>query len=352
MKPSQAAAALELYIRADQPVFFHGSPGSGKSAVVKQVAEKLGRPVIDLRLSQLESVDLRGIPYREVQENITRWAANSQLPSIERHGESGVLFLDEMNSAAKSTMAAAYQLVLDRQLGEYEVPPGWAIVAAGNKISDRAIVEQMPTALKNRFAHVMFDTDHEDWCTWAITKDITLEVLGFIRFRPHLLNDFEKALIADKQAKKGEKADKGPKIQDMMAFATPRSWEFVDKMVRIGVPSDLEFDIFSGIVGEGPAAEFLGYLKHHRNIPNLDQLLMNPDKAKVPTEPGVLYALSTGLAAKTTVDNIERVMQYLARIPTEFQVMTIKDASTRNNEICTTKPFNVWATKNSSVLVG
>jgi hypothetical protein len=351
VKPSQAAAALELYVAANQPAFVHGSPGGGKSAIAHQLAEKLGWPLIDMRLSQLESVDLRGIPYRDMEHNITRWAANSQLPDIDRHGPNGILFLDEMNSAAKSTMAAAYQLVLDRRLGEYKVPLGWSIIAAGNLVTDRSIVEAMPTALKNRFAHIMFETDHEDWCTWAITKDVSLEVLGFIRFRPHLLNDFAKALNDERQRKKGEKTEKGPKIHDLMAFATPRSWEFVDKMVKKGVPGDLEFDIYSGIVGEGPASEFLGYLKHHRNIPNIDALLLAPDKAKVPQEPGVLYALSTGLAARATVDNIERIIQYIGRIPPEFAVMTIKDASTRNNEICTTKPFNVWATKNANVLI-
>jgi len=351
VKPSYASEALGLYIDANQPTFIHGSPGSGKSQVVHQVAEKRNLAIIDMRLSQLESVDLRGVPYRDIEENITRWAANSQLPNIKRHGERGVLFLDEMNSAAKSTMAAAYQLVLDRRLGEYAVPDGWVIVAAGNLITDRAIVETMPTPLRNRFAHITFETDHEDWCTWAIEKDISLEVLGFIRFRPTMLNDFEQLIRADKQKKKGEKAERGPRIQDMMAFATPRSWEFVDRMVRQTIPSHLEMDIYSGIVGEAPAAEFLGYLRHHRNLPNLDALLMDPTKAKVPTEPAILYALTTGLAAKATVDNLSRIIQYIDRLAPEFAVMTIKDSATRNNELCTTKAFNAWATKHSNVLM-
>lgn len=358
MKPSHAAETLEVYLEADQPAFIHGSPGSGKSQVVHQVAVKNELPVIDMRLSQLESVDLRGIPYKDVlahdglNEVITRWAANSQLPSIARHGKKGILFLDEMNQATKSTMAAAYQLVLDRRLGEYVVPEGWRIVAAGNLITDRAIVETMPTPLRNRFAHIMFDTDHEDWCSWAIQKDVSLEVLGFIRFRPTMLNDFARLIQADRQKKKGEKAEKGPKVQDMMAFATPRSWEFVDKIVRKGrVANHIELDVYAGVVGDGPAAEFLGYLKHHRSLPNLDQLLMDPTKAKVPTEPAVLYALSTGLAAKATIDNLPRVIQYIDRLPPEFAVMTIKDSATRNNELCTTKAFNVWAAKHSNVLM-
>jgi hypothetical protein len=316
----------------------HGSPGVGKSQVVKQVATKLGIEMIDLRLSQLDPVDLRGVP--SVTKNKTVWNVPSFLPTSGK----GILFLDEINSAAQATQAAAYQLVLDRKLGDYELPDGWSMVAAGNRTTDRAIVNQMSTALKNRFTHINYEVNNEDWCDWALTNDIAIEVLGFVRFRPMLLNEFEQRNDSK------EERERVQRLKDAQAFATPRSWEFMSKVVKEQPANDIEYELYSGIVGEGCAAEFMGYLKYYRNLPNLDALLMNPDKAKVPDEPAVLYALSTGLAAKATPDNMERVVKYALRMPPEFQVLLVKDAVMRDSALTNTKSFNEWASKNSNIL--
>ena len=184
MRPSQITAALGYLIDANQPVMLHGSPGVGKSDVVRQIAKQRGIELIDLRLSQLDPVDLRGVPSVDTKKHITSWNTPSFLPT---DGE-GILFLDEINSAAQATQAAAYQLVLDRKLGDYVMPPGWAIIAAGNRSTDRAIVNQMSTALKNRFTHLNYEVNNDDWCDWALRSNIAVEVLGFIRFRPMLLN--------------------------------------------------------------------------------------------------------------------------------------------------------------------
>jgi hypothetical protein len=339
MRPSQVIQALEYLVDAKQPVMLHGSPGVGKSDVVRQVAAKLGIDMIDLRLSQLDPVDLRGVP--SVDDHKTNWNTPSFLPT----DGNGILFLDEINSAAQATQAAAYQLVLDRKLGDYELPPGWAMIAAGNRASDRAIVNQMSTALKNRFTHINYEVNNEDWCEWALKKpDFSVEVLGFIRFRPMLLNEFEP------RSETKEEKDRIQRLKDAQAFATPRSWEFMSRVVNKRPSPDVEYELYSGIVGEGCAAEFMGYLKYYRNLPNLDALLLNPDKAKVPEEPAVLYALSTGLAAKATEDNMERVVKYALRMPAEFQVLLLKDAVTREPKLTNGKAFNEWATKNASVL--
>ena len=116
------------------PVMLWGPPGVGKSQMVAQVADKNNVEVIDIRLSQMEPSDLRGIPFRE--NGSVEWAVPAMLPNEERHGKSGILFLDEITSAAPSVSAAAYQLILDRRLGQYTVPDGWAIFAAGNRQGD------------------------------------------------------------------------------------------------------------------------------------------------------------------------------------------------------------------------
>lgn len=340
MRPSQISAALGYLIDANQPVMLHGSPGVGKSDVVRQLAKERGIDLIDLRLSQLDPVDLRGVPSVDFETKTTGWNTPSFLPTEGR----GILFLDEINSAAQATQAAAYQLVLDRKLGDYTMPEGWAIIAAGNRATDRAIVNQMSTALKNRFTHLDYEVNNDDWCEWALRTNIAIEVLGFIRFRPMLLNEFEQ------RNESKEERERVQRLKDAKAFATPRSWEFLSKVVHQKPSSDIEYELYCGIVGEGCASEFMGYLKYYRNLPNLDALLMNPGKAEVPTEPAVLYALSTGLATKATPDNMERLVKYALRMPAEFQVLLMKDAITRDNALTNTKAFNEWAVKNADVM--
>ena len=340
MRPSQVAVALGHCIDAKQPVMLHGSPGVGKSDVVRQIAAARNIPMIDLRLSQLDPVDLRGVPSVDMVARKTGWNAPDFLPT---DGE-GILFLDEINSAAQATQAAAYQLVLDRKLGDYTLPDGWAMIAAGNRVTDRAIVNQMSSALKNRFTHINYDVNNDDWCTWALTNNISTEVLGFIRFRPMLLNEFEQRNDTKKEKERIQH------MRDAQAFATPRSWFFLDRILQQKPSSDIEYELYSGIVGEGCAAEFMGYLKYYRDLPNIDALLMAPEKAKVPTEPATLYALSTGIAAKTTKDNMERVVKYTLRLPPEFQVLLMKDMAVRDPSLTQTKSFNEWAVKNADVM--
>lgn len=339
MRPQQTYQALKNLINAKQPVMLHGSPGVGKSQIVKQLASELGFQLIDLRLSQLDPVDLRGVP--SVTGGKTSW----NVPSFFPIKGQGILFLDEINSAAQATQAAAYQLVLDRKLGDYKLPEGWTIIAAGNRTTDRAIVNQMSTALKNRFTHINFEVHTDDWCRWALNSGISPIVLGFIRFRPTLLNEFEQ------RGNSKEEKQRIQQLKDAQAFATPRSWEFLSNVLEQQPDPEIEYELYSGIVGEGAAAEFMGYLKYYRNLPNLDALLLNPKKAEVPTEPAVLYALATGLAAKATPDNFERVLEYADRIPAEFQVLLVKDAVTRNCELTNEKAFTQWALKNSDVLL-
>lgn len=166
MRHSQVQQILEReFLSAAEghhtPVMLWGPPGIGKSDMVRQVAERHGVPVIDLRLSQLEPSDLRGIPFR-VEERV-EWAIPALLPDSARHGARGILFLDEVNAAPPSVSAAAYQLILDRRLGEYQVPAGWAIFAAGNRQGDRAVTYVMPAPLANRFAHLEVEPHLDDW---------------------------------------------------------------------------------------------------------------------------------------------------------------------------------------------
>lgn len=336
MRTSNVAKALRSYMAANVSVFLWGQPSSAKSSIVKQIAEQDGYEFIDLRLSQMDAVDLRGVPY--VVEGRTYWAKPSWWP---KEGVKTILFLDEANQAPQSVQAPAYQLVLDRELGEHKLPPETRVVAAGNRMTDGAITNKVGTALKNRFVHLDVEVNNDDWLDWALQNDIHESVIGFIRFRPALLNEL------GMKSNSKEEQQRVQNVKDHNAFATPRSWAFVDRIIKAGPPRELEQAMYAGAVGEAAATEFVAYLKYYRDLPDLDALLMNPDKAPVPDNPAVLYAIATGLGNRVTASTFEGMSKYWARVnKKEFEVMSVKDAILRDPEIQRAKATIKWMTEN------
>ena len=327
LKPSQVSEALGVLVGIKQPIMIWGPPGVGKSAIVKQVADDGKFELRAVRAILLDPVDLRGLPHIN-GDGRAHWAVPEFLP---RKGK-GILFLDELTAAPQLTQAACYQLILDRKLGEYELPDGWTIIAAGNRESDRGVVHRMPSPLTNRFVHLDFGVDLDDWTKWATKHCIATEVIAFLRFRDELLHDFD--------PKRSEKA-----------FPTPRSWEFVSNIVGSGsVTNGIEYPLIAGAVGEGAAAEFMGFLKIARSIQSPDTILMNPEKGDIPEEAATLYAISTALARKATENNMDRVVTYANRLPDEFSVLLVKDALDRDPAVADTRAYIEWVAEHHEIM--
>lgn len=193
------------------PVMIWGAPGVGKSDLVRQTAQRQGIPLIDLRLSQLEPTDLRGIPLQD--QGRVRWIPPEELPDAERDGPEGILFLDEINAAPPAVAASAYQLILDRRLGTYRLPSGWTIIAAGNRLDDRGITYAMPAPLANRFMHVTLLADVAAWLDWAVRNDISPVLCDFMAAEPEWLVRFSPE-------------------PEATAFPSPRSWAFADRVIQ------------------------------------------------------------------------------------------------------------------------
>jgi hypothetical protein len=330
MKPSHIKLAIKAAIKARRPLFITGSPGVGKSQVIKAVARELGIGLIDERISTMDPVDLRGLP--AVQNGIVTWAQPGFLPREERDGANGLLLLDELTSAAPASQVAAYQLILDRCLGDYRLPDGWVVIAAGNKATDRAVVQKMSKALGNRFSHAEFEVDFDDFQNHALDAGFAPEVIAYLRFRPDALFDFDPA-------------DPSP------AYASPRSWEIVSDYVKTDLPKEIEHGLIAGTVGEGRAAEFVGFLRIWRNLTDPAMILMAPDSAPVPNDPATLYATCGSLARMASPDNMERVVTYADRLPAEFSVLMVQDAAKITPGVQQTRAFIGWAAKNRDILI-
>jgi len=242
--PSISTSELYKYIdtllETDTPLFIHGSPGIGKSYIVSDIARKKNLELIDIRLSQMDPVDLRGIP--SIKENQTVWMPPVFFPK-DRESQ-GILFLDELNSAPPSVQAAIYQLVLNRKMGEYELPRGWRIICAGNRLSDRGVVFRLPSPLVNRMVHLHVQARFDDFKIFAIQERLHHFIIGFLSFRPDLLST--EPVIDD---------DTNP------AFATPRSYHMLSDILKANENISKIAPLIYGTIGYSSGVEFSSYVK-------------------------------------------------------------------------------------------
>lgn len=307
MRASEIKETMLELISSKIPVFVWGAPGIGKSSIVKQVAKEQGLSFIDLRLSLMDPTDLKGIPFFDKDNHEAVWAKPNFLPKDS--DSKGILFLDEINTAPPSVQASAYQLVLDRKVGDYELPAGWSIVAAGNNESDRGVVYRMPPPLANRFVHLDMEVDFEDWKSWAYGVGIDSTVIGFLNF------DKEKIFLFDPA--KNEKS-----------FPTPRSWEYVDRVLKTGLSKELLYETIAGAVGRECATAFLSFRAVMHELPDIEKVLAG-EVEDFSHDNQVLFALISGIVSNIYHDNtpqkIDNTLKFSLDLPPEFAVMLVKD---------------------------
>ncbi len=326
MKPSRLKTVLESLLAQRWPAFVWGPPGIGKSSIVRAIAAERGLPVVDLRASLLDPTDLRGIPAIEAGRAV--WCPPAFLPQSGQ--PPGILFLDEINAAPPLVQAGLYQLVLDRRVGEYELPAGWWIVAAGNRAQDRAVTFRMSSALANRFVHLELEADVEDWRAWALQRRIEPLVTSFIGVRPQLLCQEQDDAHA--------------------AYPTPRSWEMASDVIatfrqgtnttpasdaasppeRRGTDGAAAYkacaDVLPGIVGPAAAVEFAGFVKKAINERQLQAIVDDPHQAPLPQALDGLYLLTSWLAHQAAEEAVSRASAVLlTRLPPEFAVVLARD---------------------------
>lgn len=318
---SELYKQLQALIEVDIPVFIHGSPGIGKSYIVNDIASKNDLELIDVRLSQLDAVDLRGIP--TISNEQTKWMPPVFLPDDEN--SNGILFLDELNSAPLSVQAAIYQLVLDRKIGEYTLPLGWRIVCAGNKIDDKGIVFKLPSPLINRMVHIVLEAKYDDFKVWAIKNEIHPFVIGFLGFRPDLLS-----------------SEVPSSTETNPAFCTPRAWNMLSNILKKNEDLNGIHPIVYGTVGYAAGIEFISFVKVYKTLPDIDSILEGNNEM-VPEEPSALYALCAAIIEKySDSSQAKNLFAYVKHLPVEFNVMLIKDLIVKDEDIAELEEFDAW----------
>ena len=213
-KLAQAYSAViknRLPIKTMPSVMLWGPPGVGKSQAIRQIAKEIeastGKTVkvTDVRLLLFNPIDLRGIPTSNADKTLAVWLRPQIFQMDSGDNIVNILFLDEISAAPQSVQAAAYQITLDRVVGEHRLPDNCIVIAAGNRTTDKSVAYKMPKALANRLLHIEIEGSFSSWKQWAITAGINDKVIGFLSFRQSYLMGFD------------------PGSEDL-AFPTPRAW--------------------------------------------------------------------------------------------------------------------------------
>src|SRR5210317_2206863 len=321
--PNKAKKSIQRAFAKKRPIFLWGPPGIGKSDIIHQIGDYMDAHVIDIRLSLWEPTDIKGIPYYAANDNKMVWAAPSELPTpaLAAKHKYVILFLDEMNSAAPAVQAAAYQLILNRKVGQYVLPDNVLIVAAGNREADKGVTYRMPAPLANRFVHLEMAVDFDDWFAWATENKIHTDVVGYLTFAKKDLYDFD------------------PKSPSR-SFATPRSWSFVSELLEDDDDENTTTDLVSGAVGEGLAVKFMAHRKMASKLPNPSEILDGKVKELKTKEISAMYSLTVSLCYelkeacdkndKKFDDKVNNFLKFaMDNFDTELVVMGIKLALTQ-----------------------
>jgi len=340
---SQLVELIKLYFKQKKVLFVWGPIGVGKSDSVREAARQLASEntskkenkegklvnvsaplkysegidhindteyfnLLDIRLSQMDPSDLRGLPIFDKENNVTKWLPPDAFP---KNG-SGILFFDEFNLSPPLVQSSSYQLILSKVLGNYKLPEGYGIVCAGNRIGDRANTFEMAAPLKNRQGHVELKCPSvEDWTTWAAAHGIDTRILSFLNLRQTAIHTFD------------------PKSKEN-AFATPRTWEFTSDLIKDVPTEDRErlMVIVASMVGTDNANEFINFLKLRDNLKPIEDYINQADTIELPEALDLQWALISSLVeyfkAHPTEKTLRGVVKLCNRFSEEYATFLLK----------------------------
>ena len=325
-----------------------GPPGTGKSQAVRQIAAEIKEStnkevrVTDVRLLLFNPIDLRGIPTANADKTLAVWLKPQIFQMDPSDSIVNILFLDEISAAPQSVQAAAYQITLDRVVGEHRLPDNCIVIAAGNRVTDKSVAFKMPKALANRLMHIEIEGSFGSWKEWAISTGINDKVIGFLSFRQNYLMGFDAA-------------------SDDLAFPTPRSWEMVSNILN-GISDDVEemYSLIAGVVGCGAAVEFRTWAQVYKDLPKIEDIF-DGKMPPLPKSTDAMYALTTSMTAyarahKDDLSRIANSIRYADRMPPDFSAVLLRDymyiEKDYKQRLMIVPEFNRWLQTKGSLMNG
>ena len=324
---------LAFAVKHGNSVLITGESGIGKTEMCNDFAYNVLGNAIDWRATQMGDAEVRGLPYRE--DLFSRWAQPDQLPRVDRDGKTGALIMDELLDVTMvSVWASLQQLFHERRIGDYVLPEGWIVIGIGNRREHGGINRGLSYALQDRFSHYEVGLDPKGLEKYFIKIGVDPMVTSFLHLHGKYMH---------------MRPDKG---DGNWAWPTPRSWEKVSNTRKLNPPDHLRFNLYAADVGEASAVAFRSHEKVASEVPDPDDCIKNPGKARVPENPSAMYAIACSLAFHATPENYEPILKYMSRLPAEYGIIVVKESSENKPELMETKAFTDFAMKNTDILLG
>ena len=337
----------ETLLKAGLVPLVRSSPGVGKTSVIRQMAEALNLKVIDIRLSQCDTTDLNGFPSID---KVTGKASYLPMDTFPLEGDSlpvktwktvktvdpkdpkkittstvadthyagWMIIYDELTSAAPAIQAAAYKILLEREVGQRKLHRNVWQIGLGNKETDNAVVARMSTALQSRLIHLEIESDPEEWLKWAMLHSFDPRIIAYISHKPDSLNKFS------------------PTHNDH-TFPCERTWEFVNKILtqlkkdHVASGATTSFQVtyahqvmLAGAIGEGASTEFIAFCEIYGQLLTIPQIVANPIGVQMPDEPSAKYAIAALIGAEIDINNCSPLMKFVSRMDIEFQILCVR----------------------------
>lgn len=309
------------------------SPGIGKSAIYREIAEQNKLYPVDIRLFTKDPAELSGFLSKDTDRNKAVYIPTDLFPlendPIPEGYKGWLVVLDEFTSALPAMQAASYGILLDRMVGYHRIHSKAVLGTAGNNITDRAVAYTMSTAAQSRLIHFHLVSDLNCWIRWADANDIDFRIKSFLQFKPELLNNFKPDHNED-------------------TFPCERTWHFLSNLIKNYevLPSE-KLPLLAGAIGEGAGREFFGYTQIFQHIPKIEQIKRNPDSISIPDDPSIQYALTGLISYHLSEKNIEQLIKFLVRLNIDFQVIALRSAIARNRDLKATKTIQFWIRENA-----
>lgn len=319
--PRQIRKHVEICLQAGRVPFIRSSPGMGKSSIVKAIAKTWNLKVIDERLSAAVPEDLNGLPRFTDDGRAEIVVFGDKFPiegtPIPEGYDGWLLFLDEFNSSHRDVQAASYKLILDGMVGQKKLHQRVLIVCAGNLDSDKAITNNISTAMKSRLIHLKMDINHQEWLEdVAFAQDYDPRIIAYLAYKPSALMDFDPDSEED-------------------TFCCPRTWEFVNDLLKVLGPN-LDNDaaaLLAGTITSGVAVDFIQFSKVFASMVKVEDIEANPTGCPVPTDNPTKYAVTCHMMDRITKDNVDALMTYINRFDVTFRILLIRSVVARNPEL-------------------
>lgn len=293
-------------------------PGEGKSTMMSHLIASLELDEVQVIAAQFDAAELGGFPMVDLETKEYYRARPFFMPT----SGTGVIVCDELPQAPTAVQNVIAQLVNERRIGEHILPDGWTVICAGNPLGAKAGTNAMPSHLKDRLMHLDIETDHEGFREFALAGGFLPEITSYLHERPEWLQKFD------------------PKQN---ASPSPRSWERVNTILQLGLPTLEQSYAVQGQIGEGALIDFTGYLRVWKDLPKFEAIVKDPLTHSIPTDSAIMYALCSSIAHKTKKSNVKAVVSYVDRFPNkEFTTFAMKDILTRNPDLKAEKVVSDW----------